>query len=57
MKKNQVISIILIIIRKNKMNSYIPFGPFIVTAAIISIFVPFNIIFNVLMKIFSLGLY
>lgn len=52
-----IVSIILIIIRKNKMNSYIPFGPFIVTAAIISIFVPFNIIFNVLMKIFSLGLY
>lgn len=52
-----IVSIILIIIRKNKVNSYIPFGPFIVTAAIISIFVPFNIIFNVLMKIFSLGLY
>lgn len=52
-----IVSIILIIIRKNKMNSYIPFGPFIVTAVIISIFVPFNIIFNVLMKIFSLGLY
>lgn len=52
-----IVSIILMIVRKNKMNSYIPFGPFIVTAAIISIFVPFNIIFNILMKIFSLGLY
>lgn len=52
-----VVSIILLIIRKNKMGSYIPFGPFIVMAAIISIFVPFNIIFTVLMKIFSLGLY
>ncbi|MBO5412828.1 MAG: hypothetical protein J6A29_00715 [Clostridia bacterium] len=45
------------IIKKNKMDSYIPFGPFIVCAAIISIFVPFDIIFLVLMKIFSLGLY
>lgn len=52
-----IVSIILMIIRKNKMSSYIPFGPFIVTAAIISIFVPFNIIFSILMKIFSLGLY
>lgn len=52
-----VISVLLMIIKKNKMDSYIPFGPFIVCAAIISIFVPFNIIFLVLMKIFSLGLY
>lgn len=52
-----IISIILIIIRKNKMDSYIPFGPFIVSAAAISIFVPFNVLYNVLMTIFSLGLY
>lgn len=52
-----IVSIILMIIRKNKMNSYIPFGPFIVISAIINIFVPFNILFVVLMKIFSLGLY
>lgn len=52
-----IVSILLMIIKKNKMNSYIPFGPFIVVSAIISIFVPFNIIFTVLMKIFSLGLY
>lgn len=52
-----IVSIILIIIRKNKMDSYIPFGPFIVISAIISIFVPFEIIFVALMKIFSLGLY
>ena len=52
-----IISILLMIIRKNKMDSYIPFGPFIVCAAIISIFVPFEIIFTILMKIFSLGLY
>lgn len=52
-----VVSIILMIVRKNKINSYIPFGPFIVTSAIISIFVPFNLLFVALMKIFSLGLY
>ena len=52
-----IVSIILMIIRKNKINSYIPFGPFIVISAIINIFVPFNILFVVLMKIFSLGLY
>lgn len=52
-----IVSILLMIIKKNKMDSYIPFGPFIVVSAIISIFVPFNIIFTVLMKIFSLGLY
>lgn len=52
-----IVSIVLIIIRRNKMDSYIPFGPFIVISAIISIFVPFEILFTVLMKIFSLGLY
>ena len=52
-----IISIVLIIINKNKMNSYIPFGPFIVVSALISMFVPFNVIFEILMKIFSLGLY
>ena len=52
-----VVSILLMIIRKNKMDSYIPFGPFIVCAAVISIFIPFKIIFTVLMTVFSLGLY
>lgn len=52
-----VISVALMIIKRNKMDSYIPFGPFIVCAAIISIFVPFEVIFVILMKIFSLGLY
>ena len=52
-----IVSIALMVIRKNKMDSYIPFGPFIVIAAIISIFVPFETLFTILMKIFSLGLY
>ena len=52
-----IVSIVLMIAKKNKMNSYIPFGPFIVISAIISIFVPFELLFIILMKIFSLGLY
>ena len=52
-----IIGIILIIAKKNKANNYIPFGPFIVMATIIKIFVPFNVLFTILMKIFSLGLY
>ena len=52
-----IASIVLMIIKRNKLDSYIPFGPFIVIAAIISILVPFETIFMVLMKIFSLGLY
>ncbi|MBQ6991600.1 MAG: prepilin peptidase [Clostridia bacterium] len=57
-------SIIFLIIKKinKKKNSkledgYIPFGPFIVCGSIISMFVPFNTLFTILMKIFSLGLY
>lgn len=52
-----IISIVLMIIKKNKIDSYIPFGPFIVVSAFISIFVPFNTLFIILMKVFSLGLY
>jgi leader peptidase (prepilin peptidase)/N-methyltransferase len=52
-----IVSIILLIIRNKKANQYIPFGPFIVIAAIITIFVPFNILFNLLMTIFTLGMY
>lgn len=52
-----IISILLLILRKKKANQYIPFGPFIVIATIINIFIPFEILFNILMKIFSLGMY
>lgn len=49
-------------VKKSKTNNqiedgYIPFGPFIVCGSIISIFVPSEMLFTVLMKIFSLGLY
>lgn len=52
-----IISIILIIAKKKKINEYIPFGPFIVIASFISIFVPFSTILYVLLKIFTLGMY
>lgn len=57
-----VIYLLIKKIRKSNKNNqleegYIPFGPFIVCGSIISVFVPFNILFTVLMKIFSLGLY
>ena len=52
-----IVSIILLIIRNKKANQYIPFGPFIVIGAVITIFVPFNILFNILMTIFTLGMY
>lgn len=50
-------SIIFMIISKKNANTYIPFGPFIVISSVITIFVPFNILFTILMKIFTLGMY
>lgn len=52
-----VVSIVYMIVNKKNANTYIPFGPFIVISSIITIFVPFNILFFVLMKIFTLGMY
>lgn len=52
-----IISIIIIIAKKNRTDGYIPFGPFIVLATVTSIFVPNNILFIFLMKVFTLGMY
>lgn len=52
-----IISIILILSKRRKINEYIPFGPFIVIASFVSIFVPFSTILYVLLKIFTLGMY
>lgn len=52
-----IVSIIIIIARKNRKDGYIPFGPFIVLATVITIFVPTNILYTFLMEIFSLGMY
>ena len=52
-----VISIILLATKIKKTDEYIPFGPFIVVGAFISIFVPSASLIGILMNIFTLGLY
>ena len=52
-----ILSIVLLIIKAKKTDQYIPFGPFIVIATFISIYVPFEQIKTLLMQIFTLGLY
>lgn len=52
-----IISVIYMIIKRKNANTYIPFGPFIVISSIITIFVPFSMLFTFLMKIFTLGMY
>ena len=52
-----ILSVILLITKIKKTNEYIPFGPFIVIGSFITIFVPYTVIVNVLLNIFTLGLY
>ena len=52
-----ILSIILLATKIKKTNEYIPFGPFIVIATFISMFIPFEVIKTLLMQIFTLGLY
>ena len=52
-----ILSIFLIVTKIKKMDEYIPFGPFIVIGALITIFVPYSVIINILLNIFTVGLY
>ena len=52
-----ILSILLLITKIKKSDEYIPFGPFIVIATFISIYIPFEQIKMMLMKIFTLGMY
>lgn len=52
-----IIGIILIASKIKKSDEYISFGPFIVLATFINIFVPFEILVYVLKKIFTLGMF
>lgn len=52
-----ILSIILLATKMKKSDEYIPFGPFIVLATFISIYVPFEQIKTLLMQIFTLGMY
>lgn len=52
-----IIGIILMIAKRKNGDEYMPFGPFIVIATIIAMFVPFNILLFIMLKIFTLGTY
>ena len=52
-----IISIFLLVTKIKKTDEYIPFGPFIVIGAFVSIFVPYASLVGILMNIFTLGLY
>ncbi len=52
-----ILSIFLLATKIKKTDEYIPFGPFIVLATYISMYVPFTMIKDVLMTIFTLGMY
>jgi len=52
-----IVSIAVLIFKKKKVDEYLPFGPFIVIAALITIFIPYTILIQILLKIFSLGTY
>lgn len=50
-----IISAVLIIFKVKKSNEYIPFGPFIVIACYIAIFIPLNQLLLLVIKLFTLG--
>lgn len=52
-----ILAVILLATKKKTSKEYMPFGPAIVIAAFISIFVPFEILVTALKTIFTLGMY
>ena len=52
-----ICSVIMIATKRKKIDEYIPFGPFIVIATFICIFVPFETLLYALKMIFTLGMY
>jgi leader peptidase (prepilin peptidase)/N-methyltransferase len=52
-----ILGVILIATKIKKSDEYIPFGPFIVIATFICMFIPFDILLTMLMTIFTLGMY
>ncbi len=52
-----IISVFVLVTRIKKTDEYIPFGPFIVMACLISIFVPTINLIYILLKIFTLGMF
>ena len=51
-----VLSILLLVTKVKKTSDYIPFGPFIVIATFIMIFIPSSIVLDTLLTVFTLGL-
>ena len=52
-----IVSIVILIARRKKFSEYIPFGPFIVVASIIPIYLTTSQLIVILLKVFSLGTY
>ena len=52
-----ILSIIILAFKIKKTDEYIPFGPFIVIATFVIIFIPYELIVTVLLNIFTIGLY
>jgi len=52
-----IIGIVLLLCKRKKTDEYMPFGPFIVIAAFICIFVPFETLLVAIRIIFTLGMY
>ena len=52
-----IVSVILLATKIKKTDEYIPFGPFIVIAALIVLFVPFGTLLTILLQVFTLGMY
>lgn len=52
-----LLSILLIATKKKKTDEYIPFGPFIVIAVFITMYVPVSTLQNALLEIFTLGMH
>lgn len=50
-----IVGVFLIIKNRKKGMDYIPFGPFIVIATLIGLFVPFNTLMIIMLNIFTLG--
>lgn len=50
-----IISIIVMIVKRST-DQYIPFGPFIIIATFLTMIIPNSILYNLLIKIFTLGL-
>ena len=52
-----ILSIILLVTKIKKTDEYIPFGPFIVIATLITVFIPYESIVFILWNVFTLGMY